>query len=188
MRLRATTKIRNDSIIEARKSIGLSQIKLAKFLGIGLNFITALEKLDFSNKNAMKHAEMVADFLELDINDVLPKELRGKFIESDILRKADVEPDRLLGLVEDRRFLPQPDEIYTNDIGKKIEKAFDKLSSREREILKMRYGFYDGKVRTRVEISKKLNISTQRISQIEERALVRMKHPVRLGKMNSDDE
>ena len=47
MRLRATTKIRNDTLISTREKLGLSQRDFAKKMGIPESYIFRLEKLDY---------------------------------------------------------------------------------------------------------------------------------------------
>lgn len=49
------------------------------------------------------------------------------------------------------------------------------LSDREREIVELRYGFFDGRTRTYTEIAKKLDIGRERVRQIKNRALDKLK-------------
>ena len=49
------------------------------------------------------------------------------------------------------------------------------MSRREREILDMRFGLVDGKVHTLAEVSKKIGVSRERIRQIEESALKKLR-------------
>ena len=48
------------------------------------------------------------------------------------------------------------------------------LKDREREILYMRYGLYDGKSWTQIEIANKLNISRSYVSRIEKKAIKKL--------------
>jgi len=50
------------------------------------------------------------------------------------------------------------------------------LDKREREVLTMRYGLNDGSEHTQSEIAEYLNLSRQRVSQIESKALLRLRH------------
>jgi RNA polymerase primary sigma factor len=50
------------------------------------------------------------------------------------------------------------------------------LDEREQEVLRLRYGIEDGTERTQSEIAEHLNLSRQRVSQIENKALLRLRH------------
>ena len=66
-----------------------------------------------------------------------------------------------------------------------IEKIIDTtLTPRNAQIMKWKYGFFDGKTHTGEEIAKKLNVSPQAISDIENRSLEKLKkacrkHPIK---------
>lgn len=55
----------------------------------------------------------------------------------------------------------------------------DALDDREQEVLRLRYGLEDGTERTQSEIAEYLNLSRQRVSQIENKALMRLRHHAR---------
>jgi RNA polymerase primary sigma factor len=57
----------------------------------------------------------------------------------------------------------------------KIDHLFDTLSKRERRILDLRFGISDGATHTLAEISKELDISRERVRQIEKEALKKLK-------------
>ncbi|NIS78662.1 MAG: sigma-70 family RNA polymerase sigma factor [Anaerolineales bacterium] len=56
-------------------------------------------------------------------------------------------------------------------------RALDKLKEKERAVLKLRYGLEDGQPRTLEEVAKKFGITRERIRQIQERALRKLRHP-----------
>lgn len=56
-----------------------------------------------------------------------------------------------------------------------IESMLNFLDDREREIIKMRYGLFDGEVMTLEEAGERLNISRERVRQLEQRALKKLK-------------
>ncbi len=61
--------------------------------------------------------------------------------------------------------------IETKMQGKKIKDKMDTLSGREREVIEMRYGFFNGLKGTQREIAKELGISRSYVSRIEKRAV-----------------
>ncbi|MCX7738462.1 MAG: RNA polymerase sigma factor RpoD/SigA [Hydrogenothermaceae bacterium] len=56
-----------------------------------------------------------------------------------------------------------------------IESMLNLLDDREREIIKMRYGLFDGEVMTLEEVGERLGISRERVRQLEQRALKKLK-------------
>jgi RNA polymerase sigma factor (sigma-70 family) len=56
-----------------------------------------------------------------------------------------------------------------------IEKLFARLTPRERQILTLRYGLDDGEPRTLQQVGEDLNLTRERIRQIEARALSRLR-------------
>jgi RNA polymerase sigma factor (sigma-70 family) len=58
-----------------------------------------------------------------------------------------------------------------------MERIIDKLPEREATIVRMRYGLYDGRPHTLDEIGRHLNLTRERIRQLEKQALVKLRHP-----------
>ena len=61
-------------------------------------------------------------------------------------------------------------------------KVLGTLSEREREVLLLRFGLYDGYSRTLEEVGKIFRVTRERVRQIEAKALRKMRHPTRLRK------
>ena len=60
----------------------------------------------------------------------------------------------------------------------------DTLTEREQKVLKLRFGLEDGRPRTLEEVAGELNVTRERIRQIEAMALRRLRpHPSRRKKM-----
>jgi RNA polymerase primary sigma factor len=57
------------------------------------------------------------------------------------------------------------------------------LNDREREVLVMRFGLADGKVRTLEEVGIHFNVTRERIRQIETKALAKLRQPARARKL-----
>ena len=68
-----------------------------------------------------------------------------------------------------------PDKIYLKEnIQKLYEKVENELSKREKLVLKMRYGLYNGEEYTQREIARQLHISRSYVSRIEKRAFMKI--------------
>ena len=69
-----------------------------------------------------------------------------------------------------------PDKIYLKEnIQKLYEKVENELSSREKLVLKMRYGLYNGEEYTQREIARQLGISRSYVSRIEKSAIEKLR-------------
>ncbi|MCX5696055.1 MAG: sigma-70 family RNA polymerase sigma factor [Candidatus Omnitrophica bacterium] len=78
-------------------------------------------------------------------------------------------------LIEDTTSL-QPDSEIEHLLDKeRVENLLEIMNDREREILDMRFGLADKKPHTLAEVAKKLGVSRERIRQIEETALMKIR-------------
>jgi RNA polymerase primary sigma factor len=81
----------------------------------------------------------------------------------------------VIDLVENEKAHSPDSEISQFMQKEKVDDLLGKMSAREKEILNMRFGLADGKTYTLAEVSKKFGISRERVRQIEEQALKRLK-------------
>jgi len=82
---------------------------------------------------------------------------------------------QLSDLVEDKH-AQEPDKEVTSFLNKeRVAGLLDAMTEREREILSLRFGLVDGKPNTLAEVSKKMGVSRERVRQIEETALAKLK-------------
>lgn len=66
-------------------------------------------------------------------------------------------------------------EVEHGMLAHEINKLLDQLTERERHIIRLRFGFEDGKIWTLEEVGKYYNVTRERIRQIEVRALNHLK-------------
>ncbi|MBQ3866586.1 MAG: sigma-70 family RNA polymerase sigma factor, partial [Clostridia bacterium] len=64
-----------------------------------------------------------------------------------------------------------------------LDEVLHTLTPREEQVLKLRFGFDDGRGRTLEEVGKEFNITRERIRQIEAKALRKLRHPSRAKKL-----
>jgi len=88
---------------------------------------------------------------------------------------GDEGESQLSDLVEDQH-AQEPDKEITSFLDKeRLGNLLDNMTQREREILTLRFGLDDGKPNTLAEVSKKMGVSRERVRQIEEAALNKLK-------------
>jgi RNA polymerase primary sigma factor len=91
---------------------------------------------------------------------------------------VDLGNEAFHGLV-DSEALEQPpslDEIVEMQIrDKQLNEMLRRLPGREEAILRLRYGFFDDRPRTLAETGEQFGLSRERIRQLEERALLRLR-------------
>ncbi|MDH3423596.1 MAG: sigma-70 family RNA polymerase sigma factor, partial [Gemmatimonadota bacterium] len=89
------------------------------------------------------------------------------------------EDSRLLDYLPDQ-FSPGPeDEAYEQALKNTIEEALASLKEREAKILRLYFGLDDQDPMTLEEIGTILGITRERVRQIKEKALVRLRHASR---------
>ena len=70
-------------------------------------------------------------------------------------------------------------ELTRQNLVDEVKKALTELPPREQQIVSLRYGLENGKEHSLQEIGSLLNLSRERIRQLEMRALNRLRHPAR---------
>ncbi len=94
------------------------------------------------------------------------------------------DDDGTLGdLVEDvDSDLPAEAATFTS-LQTQLAEALEGLSERERQVLIMRFGLADGKPRTLEEVGAHFKVTRERIRQLETKALAKLRHPDKSGRL-----
>jgi len=80
--------------------------------------------------------------------------------------------------VEDTNSKNPVDNILKDDLTVQIAEVLDQLNDREKAVISMRFGLLDDESdRTLEEIGKELNVTRERVRQIESSAIKKLKHP-----------
>ena len=123
-----------------------------------LEISQALELAPADVKEAIKNAEW---YISMDAPFV--KDEEGNMY--DVLLSEDASrPDK---------------ELLTDSLRKEIERALNTLAQREADIIRLYYGLTGKHTHTLEEIGKKYNLTRERVRQIKERAIKRLKHTAR---------
>lgn len=91
-------------------------------------------------------------------------------------QEIDSEDERTLeGVIADRNAPPPDHTILEAEISSRVQKALTHLSPREEKIIRLRFGIDEDRDRTLDEIGRVYRVSRERIRQLEQRALRRLK-------------
>lgn len=82
-----------------------------------------------------------------------------------------------LGDFVPNKTLPEPAEVSNTLIKRQeIDSILSRLTSRERDVVRLRFGLDDGRQRTLEEVGAALNVTRERVRQIELRAMKKLRH------------
>ena len=96
---------------------------------------------------------------------------------------GDEEDTSIGSFVEDER-TPGPADATSNALlAEALKEILDTLTEREADVLKMRFGMYDGRTHTREEVGQIFGVTRERIRQIENKAIRKLRHPSRAKKI-----
>jgi len=171
----------NLSWIEMSSRLGVS----SNTLGNILHFRWYPKKNTRGSYNTGKIAKKLESFFGCSIEELFPKELQEKLRDNEEIRKL-LQDTHVIHKEIDIEYLPfyslpqipyveNFDSFETNDLLKNILKT---LTPKEEKVIKMRFGIGD-KEYSLSEIAKDFDVSRERIRQIEEKALRKLRHPSR---------
>ena len=96
---------------------------------------------------------------------------------------GDEEDTSIGSFVEDER-TPGPADATSNALlSEALKEILDTLTEREADVLKMRFGMYDGRTHTLEEVGQIFGVTRERIRQIENKAIRKLRHPSRAKKI-----
>ena len=90
------------------------------------------------------------------------------------------EECRLAALLADDKTRSQEDNLYEKEICSMVRQALVALDDRERHIIRNRFGLLGGKELTLEEIGKSLNLSRERVRQLERDAKNKLRDCLRV--------
>ncbi len=179
-------RVKNAAIAEAMALHNCTQAKLAEMAEISysiLNSYATLRKNPWSRNGPwlVPVAKKLAEFLGLSDEDAFPPELYRHF---------GVNPRRLLKIqklpelpLSEARYLPaksnQEDECSDQERRDAINRLLTTLTPREQMVIRLRFGFDSSEEKTLAEIGADFGVGSERIRQIEAKALRKLRHPSR---------
>jgi RNA polymerase sigma factor (sigma-70 family) len=83
----------------------------------------------------------------------------------------------LADVVADRSTEAPHDAVLRSALASQVERMLAVLDEQDREVLALRFGLDGGEPRSAAEVSALVNLGRERVRQIEQRALARLRHP-----------
>jgi RNA polymerase primary sigma factor len=94
------------------------------------------------------------------------------------------EEDSHLGdFIEDKKVINPSEAIVNLNLAEQTRRVLSTLTAREEKVLRMRFGIGEESDHTLEEVGQDFNVTRERIRQIEAKALRKLRHPSRSGKL-----
>ena len=114
--------------------------------------------------------------ISMALTELIPPYSLDETYDSDDMETPYLETVRLDIEGSNNLVAPPPDEIFKKKVEKeKLEKALRKLPPREQEVLKRNFGMGDFDTQSMEDISRIMNITRERVRQIRDNALRKLK-------------
>ncbi len=176
-----------------RQSIMQSIAEQARIVRLPLNKIGEISKINrmFSTLEQLYEREPtaseVADILQISVAEVNESfKISGKHLSMDAPLSKDEESNSMLDILADEDLLFNPANSLMNEsLRNEIERSLSTLSYREAEVLRLYYGINCKSPFTLEEIGEKFELTRERVRQIKERGLRRLKHTSRSNLLKS---
>jgi RNA polymerase primary sigma factor len=168
-----------------RQSILQALAEQSRIVRLPLNRVGALNKIGKAYSNLVQeferepNAEELAEQLNMDVSEVADAiKNAGRHISMDAPFSQGEENSLLDVLPNDE--VPSPDQtLMSESLKKEIERALSTLTDREAEVIKLYFGLNGEHSLTLEEIGEKFNLTRERVRQIKEKAIRRLRHTSR---------
>jgi len=90
---------------------------------------------------------------------------------------GDEDNSTLADFIEDQEATAPLDAAAREILREQVKRSLSTLSERERQVIELRFGLFDGKDHTLEEVSQYFDVTRERIRQIEAKALRKLRHP-----------
>jgi RNA polymerase primary sigma factor len=168
-----------------RQSILQALAEQSRVVRLPLNRVGALNKIGKMYSNLEQEYEReptpdeIADMLEIsaaEVTDTLRMSGRHLSIDAPF---AQGEDNRLLDIVHNENQPPPDSRLMQESLRQEIDRALATLSSREAEVVRLYFGLGREHPLTLEEIGELFKLTRERVRQIKEKALRRLRHTSR---------
>jgi len=168
-----------------RQSILQALAEQSRIVRLPLNRVGALNKIGKAFSSLEQEyerepsAQELATELEMNVEEVADTlKISGRHVSMDA-PFAQGEDNRLLDVLQNDQ-QPNPDHILISEsLKQEIERALSTLTEREAEVIKLYFGLTKEHSLTLEEIGEKFSLTRERVRQIKEKAIRRLRHASR---------
>jgi RNA polymerase primary sigma factor len=169
-----------------RQSILQALAEQSRVVRLPLNRVGAINKVGRALEELEKEygrepsMEEIADKMEMtayEVADVLKTSARHLSLDEPF--KED-EGNSLLDVLESDRYAPPDETLMQESLQVEIDKVLSTLKPREAEIIRLYFGLDGDRPLTLEEIGEHFKLTRERVRQIKEKALRRLRHRSRL--------
>lgn len=170
-----------------RQAISKMAVEQSRMIRIPMHMIEALSKMSTVSRELyqeLKREPTAAEIAKrMNVTEDKVKELQAIVKEPTSMdtRLNDDDETTVGDLIADESGESPVEEIYHEEVSKTIFDVLSTLEEREKEVIIMRFGLVDNKPKTLEEIGKHFDLTRERIRQIEEKALRKLRNPIRSG-------
>ena len=172
-----------------RQAITRAIADQARTIRVPVHMVEVINKATRCNRKLVQELgreptlEEIADELGLPIEKIIEANRTAADTLSLDTPVGDEEDTTIGSFVEDDN-TPGPAESTSNTmLAEALAEILGTLTQREADVLKMRFGMYDGRNHTLEEVGQKFGVTRERIRQIENKAIRKLRHPSRAKKI-----
>jgi RNA polymerase primary sigma factor len=174
-----------------RQAILSGLAEQSRIVRLPLNRVGALHKIGKTSKSLEQEfgraptANEIADELGMSSHEVVDNlSISSRHLSLDA-PFSDGEDNKLLDLIYDKNQTSPDEKAMEYSLKLEIEKALSTLTDREAEVISLYFGINQDNPLTLEDIGKIFNITRERVRQIKEKALNRLRHKSRSIKLRT---
>jgi RNA polymerase primary sigma factor len=168
-----------------RQSILQALAEQSRIVRLPLNRVGALNKIGKAYSNLEQeferepNASEIARELDMDVGEVADTlKISGRHVSMDA-PFTQGEENRLLDVIQSDEQPPPDQRLMKESLKAEINRALSTLTEREAEVIKLYFGLNKEHSMTLEEIGERFNLTRERVRQIKEKAIRRLRHASR---------
>ena len=172
-----------------RQAITRAIADQARTIRVPVHMVEVINKATRCNRKLVQELgrEPTVEEIAAELNLPVEKIIEANRTAADTLSLdtpvGDEEDTSIGSFVEDER-TPGPADSTSNALlAEALKEILDTLTEREADVLRMRFGMYDGRTHTLEEVGQIFGVTRERIRQIENKAIRKLRHPSRAKKI-----